>query len=661
MADGQVVFEIKGDNKDLKSTLKDTTRAIKSESETWDTDVGEATSGIESSFTGMLTRLGGAFVAAQLGKKLLSFASDAVQVASDLQEVQNVVDVTFGDSAETINKWAKTAGDKFGLTELQAKKYASTMGAMMKSSGMTGEGISDMSMRLAELAADMASFYNLDFETAFMKIRSGMSGEVEPLKQLGIAMTETNLEAYAMSKGFETAYKDMDQAERTMVRYGYLMETTADAQGDFERTQDSYANSVRRLENAMTELKAMLGEQLLPFITDAVNALNDFFSLFTKPKKSMEETFGDITDNANSAAEGVTETAESARDFAQVLSSLGDPAEFMGALAEQTDALNTKQAQWLTTCQELVKTMPELSGIINTQTGEVQGGVAAVNDYINAWEKQQKQQIAMQAVEEKRAQLAEKYKEITTAETYAGIYEMMYKNAQAEYEAMGGDEALEALFNKSYWDFSDEDEAMMEKLVAAAEKADDYKTAMEEQQKVVDSAGDEYQKAQAERQEFIDTATEGAGALDKSEEAQSGAEATVQGMADGLNNKASVLASAVDNINGIYGSIGGVGSGVHVDGSHATGLDFVPFDNYLARLHEGESILNAEEARIWRQFKYGQQSTANTFDYDALGSTMRDNVKTGGNVYLDGQTVGRVISASQANDYRRLERSGWQS
>jgi hypothetical protein len=181
VADGQVVFEIKGDNKDLKSTLKDTTRAIKSEADTWDTDVEGATSGIESSFTGMLARLGGAFVAAQLGKKLLSFASDAVQVASDLQEVQNVVDVTFGESAETINKWAKTAGDKFGLTELQAKKYASTMGAMMKSSGMTGEGISDMSMRLAELAADMASFYNLDFETAFMKIRSGMSGEVEPL------------------------------------------------------------------------------------------------------------------------------------------------------------------------------------------------------------------------------------------------------------------------------------------------------------------------------------------------------------------------------------------------------------------------------------------------------------------------------------------------
>jgi hypothetical protein len=331
----------------------------------------------------------------------------------------------------------------------------------------------------------------------------------------------------------------------------------------------------------------------------------------------------------------------------------------MGALAEQTDALNTKQATWLTTCRELVKAIPELSGVINTQTGDIEGGVTAVQNYIDAWEKQQKQQIAMQAVEEKRAQLAEKYKEITTAETYAGIYEMMYKNAQTAYEEMGGDTALESLLEKG-WGRTDAEEEMLEALITAAEKADDYKTAMEEQQKVVDSAGDEYKAAQAELQEFINTATEWAGALDKSTEAQEGAEATVQGMADGLNAKASTLSAAVSNINGIYGSIGG-SSPMVVDGSHATGLDFVPFDNYLARLHEGESILTAEEARVWRQFKYGQKSTANSVDYDALGSAMRDNIKTGGNVYLDGQTVGRVISARQANDYRQLERSGWQS
>ena len=93
--------------------------------------------------------------------------------------------------------------------------------------------------------------------------------------------------------------------------------------------------------------------------------------------------------------------------------------------------------------------------------------------------------------------------------------------------------------------------------------------------------------------------------------------------------------------------------------SHETGLDFVPFDGYLSRLHEGEGILTAEENRIWQRFKNGAQPQ--TMDYDALGATMRDNVKAGGNVYLDGRTVGRVISAQQGADYRSLKRSGWQS
>ena len=95
-------------------------------------------------------------------------------------------------------------------------------------------------------------------------------------------------------------------------------------------------------------------------------------------------------------------------------------------------------------------------------------------------------------------------------------------------------------------------------------------------------------------------------------------------------------------------------------GSNAKGLDYVPFDGYLSVLHEGESILTDAEARVWRNFKYGGASGANSIDYDALGGVMRDNVSAGGNVYLDGRTVGRVISASQANSFRNLERSGWQ-
>ena len=90
------------------------------------------------------------------------------------------------------------------------------------------------------------------------------------------------------------------------------------------------------------------------------------------------------------------------------------------------------------------------------------------------------------------------------------------------------------------------------------------------------------------------------------------------------------------------------------------GLDFVPFDGYLSQLHEGEGILTAEENRVWQQFKNGMTSNANAMDYDTLGNVMRDNVHAGGNVYLDGVTVGRVVSGRQADSYRALERNGWQ-
>lgn len=107
--------------------------------------------------------------------------SESIELASDLVETQNVVDVTFEDSASTINKWAQEALNAYGITETKAKQYSSTLGAMLKSMGIADDQVLQMSMDMAGLAADMASFYNLDHDTAFEKIRSGISGETEPL------------------------------------------------------------------------------------------------------------------------------------------------------------------------------------------------------------------------------------------------------------------------------------------------------------------------------------------------------------------------------------------------------------------------------------------------------------------------------------------------
>lgn len=217
-----------------------------------------------------------------IARKVLDTIKTGIDYASDLAEVQNVVDVTFGSATEAINSWSKECLAAYGMNEVSAKRYAGTIGAMLKSSGLAGDAIVDMSKDMVGLAGDMASFYNLDLETAFEKIRSGISGETEPLKQLGINMSVANLEAYALSQGIKTSYNEMSQAEQVMLRYNYLMSTTADAQGDFARTQDSYANQTRLLSESWLEFTGVMAEQLLPVLTTIVSWLNNIVAFLTE-------------------------------------------------------------------------------------------------------------------------------------------------------------------------------------------------------------------------------------------------------------------------------------------------------------------------------------------------------------------------------------------
>ena len=232
--------------------------------------------------TDAFSRLAKAIGLVMIACKALDTIKTGIDYASDLAEVQNVVDVTFGSATEAINSWSKECLAAYGMNEVSAKRYAGTIGAMLKSSGLAGDAIVDMSKDMVSLAGDMASFYNLDLETAFEKIRSGISGETEPLKQLGINMSVANLEAYALSQGITTAYNEMSQAEQVMLRYNYLMSTTADAQGDFARTQDSYANQTRLLSESWLEFTGIMAEQLLPVLTTIVSWLNNIVAFLTE-------------------------------------------------------------------------------------------------------------------------------------------------------------------------------------------------------------------------------------------------------------------------------------------------------------------------------------------------------------------------------------------
>lgn len=227
----------------------------------------------------------------EISRSVVNFAADGVKLASDLGEVQNVVDTTFGKNAESIDKFAKSAASAYGLSELAAKQYTGTLGAMLKSMGLTDGNVLSMSKDMVGLAGDMASFYNLDTAEAFEKIRSGISGETEPLKQLGINMSVVNLQAFAAASGVKKTYNSMTQGEQAILRYKYLMKVTADAQGDFAKTSDGFANQQRILQLNVENLKAALGQKLLPTVTQVVSDLNKLL----EGEITVDEFFDDIS------------------------------------------------------------------------------------------------------------------------------------------------------------------------------------------------------------------------------------------------------------------------------------------------------------------------------------------------------------------------------
>lgn len=261
----------------LQASLMKTTKSTRSLSEGFKQStryVAKFSELVKASF------LGGAIASGVsiLTSKVMELGKESIQLASDLVEVQNVVDTTFGQNASQIDAWAKTTLNAYGITELQAKQWSGSMGAMLKSSNIASEDMLIMSTNLAGLAGDMASFYNLDHDNAWQKIRSGIAGESEPLKELGINMSVANLEAYALSQGIKKSFSDMSQAEQTLLRYNYLMEVSADAQGDFARTSDSFSNQQKLLTNNIKQLSATIASKALPFLTKLYKKANEFVS-----------------------------------------------------------------------------------------------------------------------------------------------------------------------------------------------------------------------------------------------------------------------------------------------------------------------------------------------------------------------------------------------
>lgn len=206
---------------------------------------------------------------------IVKLGKDCIETASNLQEVANVVDVTFGKTAGVVNDWAKQSAASFGLSQTAAKRYIGTYGTMAKQFEFTEEQAAQMGVELTKLSGDVASFYNLDNKAAATKLKAIFTGETESLKELGVVMTQTQLDAYAMANGWNKTTKDMTEQEKVLLRYQYTMEKLSHVQGDFMRTSDGYANSVRTLELNLENLKIEIGNELIPVAAQGIGAIAD--------------------------------------------------------------------------------------------------------------------------------------------------------------------------------------------------------------------------------------------------------------------------------------------------------------------------------------------------------------------------------------------------
>lgn len=273
--------------------------------------------------------------------KLIQFGKECLELGSDLAEVQNVVDVTFTTMSDKVNEFAKNAMTSAGLSETMAKRYVGTFGAMSKSFGFSEAQAYDMSTALTQLTGDVASFYNISQELAYIKLKSVFTGETETLKDLGVVLTQSALDQYALANGYGKTTSAMTEQEKVALRLAFVQKQLSAASGDFIRTSDSWANQVRVMQLQLRSLKATVGQGLINLFTPVLkvinillgklatlaNAFKSFTELITGKKSSGQtgtsgaglagtDAIADTADQYENAANNAEKLADATNDTA---------------------------------------------------------------------------------------------------------------------------------------------------------------------------------------------------------------------------------------------------------------------------------------------------------------------------------------------------------
>lgn len=269
----------------------------------------------------------------------LSKLKDAIDISSSLTEVENVVSTTFGKYSSLIEEFSKNSIQQYGMSELTAKQVSSRFQAMGTAMGFTQEKMANMSIELTKLTGDMASFYDVSQTDVARNLQAIFSGETEPLRKYGIDLTQATLKEWAMKKGLDADISSMTQAQKAMLRYQYVMENTAAAQGDFARTADTWHNQIVVLQQSFQSLAAIVGGVLINAFKPLIRMLNvvmqkviDFAETVSNALGAIfgwkfeispaGATLDDMASGADSLSDGLEDATGNAKKLKKALSVL---------------------------------------------------------------------------------------------------------------------------------------------------------------------------------------------------------------------------------------------------------------------------------------------------------------------------------------------------
>ena len=352
------------------------------------TGVQNGVSAIKQSFNGLGSTvkkigllIGGAFAVG----KLVQFGKECVELGSNLTEVQNVVDVTFTTMSDKVNEFAKNAMTSAGLSETMAKRYVGTFGAMSKSFGFSESQAYDMSTALTQLTGDVASFYNISQDLAYIKLKSVFTGETETLKDLGVVMTQSALDQYALANGYGKTTSAMTEQEKVALRFAFVQEQLSAASGDFIRTSDSWANQVRVMQLQLQSLKATVGQGLINIFTPVLKVINillgklatlaNAFKSFTElitGKKSSGQTSG-----SGAGLAGTDAIADTSDQYGQAADNAEKLADATNDNAKATKKANKETKNYLSLLDEVHKASSTGSSASSTPSGSGSGGTGS--------------------------------------------------------------------------------------------------------------------------------------------------------------------------------------------------------------------------------------------------------------------------------------------